>query len=88
MHVQGNLCYSLAKERRAQPSQGLRSGQSDIQEKHAIALIRTTFEICLDCTTRAALQGCRQRRTEESMRKVGGWRKTVMPAAIEVQEEA
>ena len=72
MPCAGGLCYSLAKKRRAQPSQGLRFGQSDIQEKLAIALIRTTFEICLDCTTRAALQGCRQRRTEESMREVGG----------------
>ena len=45
---------------------------TDIQEKNAIALIRQTFEIRLDCTIKQALQGCRQPRTEERMRKVGG----------------
>ena len=61
---------------------------TDIQEKHATALIQTTFEFRLDCTVKQALQGYRRRRTEESMGKVGGCCEAGMPDAIEAQEEA
>ena len=59
----------------------------DIQEKYAIALIRQTFEIRLDCTIKQALQGCRQPRTVERMRTVGGCSLAGMPAAIAALEE-
>ena len=58
---------------------------TDIQEKHAIGLIRTTFDIRLDCTIKQALSGCRQPRTEGRMRQVGGCGNAGMLALLVLQ---